>query len=95
MRVISRKALKQFAAKHPDAHAPLDQWYRITRKADWGNLIDAQRDFNHAEAVGRLTVLNIKGNTYRLIARVNYRTKRVFIRHIMTHAEYMKGAWKE
>jgi mRNA-degrading endonuclease HigB of HigAB toxin-antitoxin module len=30
-----------------------------------------------------------------LIARVNYRTKRVFILFIFTHAEYSKGDWKQ
>jgi len=36
----------------------------------------------------------IHGNDYRLIARVNYRTKRVFILLTLTHAEYSKGDWK-
>lgn len=94
MRVISRKALKLFAGLHADAWVPLDQWCRITRRASWRNLADVKQDFNHAESVGRHTVFNIKGNSYRLIARVNYRTGRVFIRHVMTHEEYDRGAWK-
>jgi mRNA interferase HigB len=44
--------------------------------------------------VGRRTVFNIYGNDYRMIARVNYRTKRVFILNILTHVEYGKGEWK-
>src|ERR1039458_1944681 len=44
---------------------------------------------------GRRTVFNIHGNDYRLIARVNYRTKRVFILHILTHAAYERGEWKK
>ncbi|MEX2299884.1 MAG: type II toxin-antitoxin system HigB family toxin [Bryobacterales bacterium] len=95
MRVISRRALRDFAVKHPDSTTALDQWLRITRRADWSSLTATQRDFNHAEAVGRLTVFNIKGNRYRLIARVNYRTQRVFVRHILTHEEYERGKWKE
>lgn len=95
MRVISRRALKDFSQHHPDSYSRLDQWYRITRKANWASLIDVQRDFNHAEAAGRLTVFNIKGNAYRLVARINYRTRKVFVRRVMTHNEYEKGAWKE
>jgi antitoxin component HigA of HigAB toxin-antitoxin module len=38
VRVISRKALLDFAAKHSDAAEPLDNWYRRTKKADWSNL---------------------------------------------------------
>jgi hypothetical protein len=33
-------------------------------------------------------------NAYRLIARLNFRTKRVFILFILTHREYSKGGWK-
>lgn len=51
-------------------------------------------DFAHADVVGRRTVFNIHGNDYRLVARVNYKTKRVFILYILTHAEYSKGGWK-
>ncbi len=69
-------------------------WYRITKRANWNSLADAKHDFAHAEVVGRRTVFNIHGNHYRLIARVNYRTKRVFVLHILTHAEYSKGEWK-
>jgi mRNA interferase HigB len=95
MRVISRKPLRDFAGRHPDAKTALDQWFRITSRAAWSSLSEAQRDFNHAEAVGRLTVFNVKGNRYRLIARVNYRTQRVFVRHVLTHEEYGRNKWRE
>jgi mRNA-degrading endonuclease HigB of HigAB toxin-antitoxin module len=29
-----------------------------------------------------------------LIAEINYTTGRVFIRHVLSHAEYETGAWK-
>jgi mRNA interferase HigB len=54
-----------------------------------------RQTFPHADAVGRLTVFDIGGGKYRLIARVNYRTQRVFIRAVLTHAEYDRGGWKE
>lgn len=94
MRVISRQAILQFSEKHPDALAPLLNWYRIAKRVDWGSLADVRNDFAHADIVGRRTVFNIHGNDYRLIARVNYETKRVFILHILTHSEYSKGDWK-
>ena len=75
--------------------APLMNWYRITKRAEWVSLADVRRDFAHADIVGRRTVFNIHGNDYRLIARVNYASKRVFILHILTHAGYDKGAWKQ
>jgi len=47
-----------------------------------------------ADGVGKYTVFNIKGNAYRLIVEINYRSRRLFLRHVLTHAEYDKGAWK-
>ncbi len=95
MRVISRPAINKFAERHPDALVPLMNWYRITKRARWNSLAEVRKDFAHADVVGRRTVFNVHGNDYRLIARVNYRTQRVFILHIFTHAEYSKGDWKQ
>jgi mRNA interferase HigB len=94
VRVISKPAILEFSERQGDALVPLMNWYRITRGADWGSLPDVRTDFAHADIVGRRTVFNIHGNHYRLIARVNYKTKRVFILRILTHAEYGKGDWK-
>ena len=70
-------------------------WYRITRRATWRSLADVRVDFAHADVVGRRTVFNIHGNDYRLICRVNYRTGKVFVLYILTHADYDKGVWKQ
>lgn len=94
MHVISRRALKEFATVHSGAGVALDAWYRIAKAARCGNLIEVQMTFPSAEAVGELTVFNIKGNTYRLIARINYESGTLFIRAVLTHSEYDKGAWK-
>lgn len=94
MRVLSKPAILKFSERYPDALAPLMNWYRITRRAEWGSLAEVWRDFAHADIVGPRTVFNVHGNAYRLIARVNYISKRVFILHILTHADYSKGAWK-
>jgi mRNA interferase HigB len=50
--------------------------------------------FGTADFVGDKTVFDIGGNKYRLIAYIHYRAKIVFIKHILTHAEYDKGDWK-
>jgi mRNA interferase HigB len=94
VRVISKPAILQFSERHRDALVTLLNWYRITKRAEWGSLADVREDFAHADIVGRRTVFNIHGNHCRLIARVNYRTKRVLILHILTHVEYSKGDWK-
>lgn len=95
MHVISRKKLLEAAEKHGDLTKPLDVWYRIAKKAEWKNLLDVRRMFHTADAVGKFTVFNIKGNAYRLVTEINYQTQRIFLRHVLTHADYSKGAWKE
>ena len=95
VRVISHRAIVEAARRHPDAGAGLDNWYRITRRAHWRHLADTKRDFAHADQAGDSTVFNIKGNQYRLIARIIYATQKVFVRGILTHAEYDKGGWRE
>lgn len=95
MHIISRKKLKQAGARHPDVGAPLDAWFRIAKRALWQDLSDVRKTFASADAVDKWTVFNIKGNKYRLITEINYRYRRIYIRHVLTHAEYDKGKWKQ
>jgi mRNA interferase HigB len=91
MRIISRKRLREFAARYPDARQPLDDWYRIVAKADWRTPHDVKRTFGSASVVGEVIVFNIAGNKYRLSVNVRYRYHAVYIRRVMTHEEYDAG----
>jgi mRNA interferase HigB len=95
MRIIKRGALVQFWQRHPDARASLESWYGVVRTADWKTPAELKQVYPRADLVGRRTVFNIAGNKYRLVARVNYQTQRVFVLYILTHGEYDKGAWKQ
>lgn len=94
MRVISRKALRDFWRRYPDSEQPLRDWFRITSKAQWTSLAETRGDYPHADSVGACTVFNIAGNKYRLIAAIVYRIKRVYVRNVLTHAEYDRDLWK-
>ena len=94
MHVISRKKLKEAAARHGDLEGPMEAWFRIAMKAQWKNLTDVRKTFSSADAVGKWTIFNIKGNQYRLIAEINYVFSRIYIRHALTHAEYDRGGWE-
>jgi mRNA interferase HigB len=39
-------------------------------------------------------VFNIGGNKYRLIAAIHFNTRKLFVRHVLTHREYDQGDWK-
>lgn len=92
--VISRAILRSFCEKHADSCEALYAWYRLASKSQWKNLADVQRTYPMSEAVGNLTVFNIKGNQYRLIVDLVYADQRIFIKYILTHAEYDKDRWK-
>jgi len=50
--------------------------------------------FPPADQVGDLVVFNIGGNKYRLIASVHFNRQKVYVRRVLTHAEYDRGDWK-
>lgn len=94
MHIISYRHLREFNKKHGDSLVALDNWYKVASKAHWTNLIDVQSVFPKAEAVGNFTVFNIKGNKYRLIVSIDYERQLIYIKYILTHAEYSKDRWK-
>ncbi|OYD90893.1 hypothetical protein CDG76_29700 [Nostoc sp. 'Peltigera membranacea cyanobiont' 210A] len=94
MHIISRARLVEFWEKHSNAQTSLRLWYKLTSVAEWQNLVELHQAFPSADQVGNFTVFNISGNNYRLITLVDYKCQKVFIRHILTHAEYDKDEWK-
>lgn len=93
--VVSKRAIRAFAARHADALVPLMQWFRLAKKADWSNIMEVRNQLPKADAVPPFTVFNIAGNKYRLISEIDFRRRVVRIRQILTHAEYDREAWKQ
>ncbi|HUK56852.1 MAG TPA: type II toxin-antitoxin system HigB family toxin [Nitrospiria bacterium] len=89
MRILSRKILREFWEKHPDAEQPLQAWYHDVKHADWRSPANIKAVYRNASFVGQnRVVFNIKGNKYRLVVAVQYDFRIVFIRFIGTHKEY-------
>lgn len=89
MRIISRRTLREFWEKHPDAERPLQAWYVNVKNADWKTPSDVKGAYRNASFVGNnRIVFNIKGNTYRLVVAMNYQYGIIYIRFIGTHQEY-------
>lgn len=91
MHIITRKRIHEFGEKHQQLIEPLDRWYRIVKHSDFDSFADLKDTFPCADQVGRLTVFNIAGNNYRLIAYIVYAKREIYIRNILTHNEYDKG----
>lgn len=94
MHIITKRRLKEFWQIHPDAQSSLMLWYTRTKHANWQSFVDLRSTFPSADLVGRFTVFDIKGGSYRLICRVEYELQKVFIRYVLTHEEYDREKWK-
>lgn len=94
MHIITHKRIREFVAKYPDSQSSLESWYQIVRQTGYENFSQLKQHFSSADYVDGYIVFNISGNKYRLITAIHFNRKKVYIRAILTHAEYDKGQWK-
>ncbi len=93
MHVISRKKLVEFYTQPGcrDAKGPIEAWYYEAKHAQWESPVDVKDQYRSASILkNNRVVFNIAGNKYRLIVRINYDSKTVFVRFIGTHQAYDK-----
>ena len=89
VRILSRKTLREFWERHPDAEQSLLAWYYDVKHANWQSPADIKEVYRNASFLAHnRVVFNIKGNKYRLITAVQYDFGIVFIRFIGTHKQY-------
>jgi len=92
MHVISRKRLREFWAKHRGAESPPRAWYKLATSSQWKSFADIRADCPRADRVGGF---DIGGNKFRLVVTARLDLGRLYVRRVMTHAEYDRGKWKE
>jgi mRNA interferase HigB len=88
MRIIAKRTLRKFWARHPAAEQPLLAWFREVERERWTTPAQLKAKYRSASFVGDRVVFNIKGNDFRLIVRVAYSHQIVFVRFVGTHEEY-------
>ncbi len=91
MHVISRKHITDFFRKHADAKKSLEAWYAEAKATEWNTPQDIKDRYPSADFFAdNKVVFNIKGNSYRLLAKIAYNMHCVYILKIGTHADYSK-----
>lgn len=89
MRIIAKRTLRTFWKRHPKAKGPLESWHQEVARADWVFPSGVKSQFRSASVLqNNRVVFNIAGNQYRLIVKINYPYRIVYIRFIGTHEDY-------
>ena len=91
MRVIALGTLKTFWRSNKDSEQSLKSWYQEAKRARWNNPNEIKNKYIKASILKHnRVVFNIVGNKYRLVVRINYDYKIIYIRFIGTHSDYDK-----
>lgn len=90
-RIFSKSTLREYWEKHPDTEQYLKTWYDTAVNADWKTPNDVKQAYANASILNdSRIVFNIKGNSYRLVTKINFEKKWIFIRFVGTDEEYDK-----
>jgi len=88
-RILSKRTLREFWEKNPNSKDYLETWYETVKLATWNSPNEIQQFYATISILkNSRVVFNIKGNDYRLVAKINYKKQWLFIRYIGTHEEY-------
>jgi mRNA interferase HigB len=90
-RIFAKSTLREYWEMHPDSEQHLKTWYDTVLNADWKTPNEVKSTYANASILkNNRVVFNIKGNSYRLVAKFQFEKQWVFIKFIGTHAEYDK-----
>ena len=89
MRIISKRALREFWQRHPESKQPLLAWFREVEQEDWLTPAQVLERYPNTSIVGSdRAVFRIRRNGYRIVVRIFYPGREVCIRFVGTHQEY-------
>ena len=93
MHVISRKPFKDAAIQYPNQADTLDRTNKILRVGNFKQPNDLRNVFpslDNFKYKNKWWVIDIGGNHLRLLAFIEFTDQRLFVKHIVSHAEYDK-----
>jgi len=90
-RIFAKSPLREFWEKYPESEQYLKTWFDTVKSSDWRNPNEVKQTYANASIMkDSRIVFNIKGNSFRLVAKFNFEKQWVFIRFIGTHEQYDK-----
>lgn len=88
-RIFSKAALREHWEAYPDSEQYLKTWYNTAMNSEWRTPNDVKQTYSNASILkDNRVVFNIKGNSYRLVVKLNYEKQWIFIRFIGPHTDY-------
>jgi len=90
-RIFAKSTLRQFWEKFPDSEQYLKTWYDTAMSSNCKSPMDVKQSYANVSILKESRIVfNIKGNSYRLVAKFNFEKQWIFIRFIGSHNEYDK-----
>lgn len=93
MHVISKRPFNEASKAHPNQRQALDDLYRVLRKGSFSSPEEMRKIFpslGNFRYRDKWWIIDVGGNNLRLIAFIQFLHKRMYVKHILTHAEYDK-----
>ncbi len=93
MHVISRKPFNDAKRQFPNDAKTLDNIYNQLKRSKFSSSDEMKKLFktlDNFKYKDKWYVLDIGGNNLRLLAFIEFRHNRMYVKHIVTHAEYDK-----
>ncbi|MCH8492593.1 MAG: type II toxin-antitoxin system HigB family toxin [Idiomarina sp.] len=91
MHVISRKPFADAMKKYPNDANAIATVYRILKLGSFTNpeqLRAVFKSLDNFKYRDKWWVIDIGGNNLRLLAFIEFKHQRLYVKHIITHAEY-------
>jgi mRNA interferase HigB len=93
MRVIKKDPLLNFASKHPNLKSAIESLVVVIEKADWQTPEQVVAAFGQAKTdtfANERVCVNIGGGKCRVVIKVRYGWKRVYVKWMGLHKDYDK-----
>lgn len=87
MTLKGRPIIEGFKKRFPDSAKALDAWVRAIGN-DFKHFVELKHTFGSADFRKPNVIFDVRGNKYRLVARVNYAAKVAEVVEVLTHEEY-------
>ena len=93
MHIISRKPFRDAARQFPNSRIAIEDSYRVLRNGTFNTPDELRQVFpslDNFKYRDRWWIIDIGGNNLRLMAFIEFKHNRLYVRQIVTHAEYDK-----